>query len=74
MLFSLVNWGRYLGLDPERALRAANRKFVRRFRYIEFGLAARGLTPREAGLEQMDALWEEAKRRERIGATPPAAS
>ncbi len=73
LLFSLVNWGRYLGLDPEQALRATNRKFVRRFRYIESGLAASGLTPHEADLEQMDALWEEAKRRERAGNTPPVA-
>jgi ATP diphosphatase len=63
MLFVIVNLGRHLGLDPEAALRGANDKFTRRFAYIEAALAARGKHPRESTLEEMDALWNEAKRK-----------
>lgn len=61
LLFAMVNLGRHMGLDPEAALRAANGKFTRRFAYIEAGLAARGKTPSESTLEEMDALWNEAR-------------
>ena len=61
LLFSAVNVARKLGLDPESALKAANRKFRRRFRYVEEKLREEGLVPAEAGLERMDALWNEAK-------------
>jgi ATP diphosphatase len=46
------------------ALTAATERFIRRFHHIEAGLARRGKTPRESTLEEMDLLWEEAKRRE----------
>jgi MazG family protein len=62
LLFSAVNVARKLGVDPESALKAANRKFRRRFRYVEERLREQGTTPAEAGLERMDVLWEEAKR------------
>lgn len=62
LLFALVNWARWLKIDPETALRATNTKFYRRFRYIEEQLAARGKTPAESTLEEMDALWNEAKK------------
>jgi len=65
LLFAVVNLARHVGVEPEQALRSANRKFTRRFRYIEARLAQAGLRPEEAGLEQLDALWEEAKRGER---------
>ena len=54
-----------LGVDPEAALRGTNAKFERRFGSIEAALAAVGRSPAEASLDEMDALWNEAKRRER---------
>ncbi|HXJ01262.1 MAG TPA: nucleoside triphosphate pyrophosphohydrolase [Micropepsaceae bacterium] len=64
LLFAMANLARHLKLDPEDALRAANAKFVRRFRVIEEGLKARGRSLEEASLEEMEALWQDAKRRE----------
>ncbi len=64
LLFAAVNVARLLGHDPESALKAANRKFRRRFRHIEERLRAQGRKPAEATLAEMDALWEEAKARE----------
>ena len=64
LLFAVANLARHLKVDPETALRAANAKFVRRFRAIESGLAARGKTPAEASLDEMEALWVEAKKGE----------
>jgi uncharacterized protein YabN with tetrapyrrole methylase and pyrophosphatase domain len=61
LLFSAVNVARKLGVDPESALKAANRKFRRRFRYVEEKLREQGTAPAEAGLERMDALWNQAK-------------
>jgi len=63
LLFVAVNVARVLGTDPESALKAANRKFRDRFRYIEEQLRARGKTPAQSSLEEMDALWDEAKTR-----------
>ena len=65
LLFSCVNLARFLDIDPETALRAGNRKFERRFAYIEQTLAAVGRHPQDAALAEMEALWIEAKRRER---------
>lgn len=65
LLFAAVNLARHLGVDPEGALRGTNAKFERRFASIEEALAAEGRTPAEASLQEMDALWDEAKRRER---------
>jgi MazG family protein len=64
MLFVLANVARHLRLDPEAALRSANAKFERRFRYIERQLAAKGKRPTDSSLEEMDALWNQAKREE----------
>jgi tetrapyrrole methylase family protein/MazG family protein/ATP diphosphatase len=64
VLFCLVNVCRYLGVDPEAALRSTNAKFERRFRYIEQRLREQGRTPAQATLEVMDQLWDEAKRLE----------
>jgi nucleoside triphosphate diphosphatase len=63
-LFACVNLARHIGVNPETALRRANRKFETRFRYIEEQLRARGRNPDTASLEEMDALWDEAKRHE----------
>jgi ATP diphosphatase len=65
LLFAAVNLARHLGVDPEAALRGTNAKFERRFRSIEAALEAKGSNPAEATLDEMDALWNEAKRRER---------
>jgi len=65
LLFVAVNVARLLGADPESALKAANRKFRRRFRHVEAGLRAQGRAPAESSLEEMDRLWDEAKARER---------
>jgi tetrapyrrole methylase family protein/MazG family protein len=64
-LFSIVNLSRHLNIDSEEALRAANRKFEERFLYIEERLRERGKDPASSTQEEMDALWEEAKRRKR---------
>jgi MazG family protein len=65
LLFAAVNVARLIGADPESALKAANRKFRRRFAFIEKELARRGRTPSEATLDEMEALWAEAKAGER---------
>jgi MazG family protein len=64
LLFAMANLARHLKLDPEAALRAANAKFVRRFKAIEAGLQATGRKLEEASLEEMEALWQEAKKAE----------
>jgi len=61
LLFVIVNVARKLGVEPEVALKSTNRKFRRRFRYVEQKLAAQGKTCAESGLEEMDGLWDEAK-------------
>ena len=61
LLFAAVNLARKLDLDPETALRHTNMKFERRFRHIETALAGTGRSPAEAGLDEMEALWQEAK-------------
>lgn len=61
LLFALVNLGRHYGMDSEEALRQANRKFERRFAFIEAELAKLGRTPQQSGLAEMDALWDKAK-------------
>jgi ATP diphosphatase len=63
----IANVARHLKIDPEAALRAANQKFIRRFRRIEDLLAARGKTPEQSNLEEMDRLWDQAKAAERKG-------
>jgi len=68
LLFMAVNVARLTGVDPESALKAANRKFRRRFRHVEDGLRKDGRKPADATLEEMDRLWDEAKALERGGA------
>ena len=67
LLFAAVNLARHRGVDPEGALRAANAKFQRRFEAIEAALARDGRRPEGSTLEEMDALWDAAKARERSG-------
>jgi ATP diphosphatase len=61
----VVNLARHLKVDPEATLRATNEKFMRRFASIERALTARGKTPEQSTLAEMDALWDEAKAAER---------
>jgi ATP diphosphatase len=65
LLFAVVNLARHLDADPESVLRGTNLKFERRFAAIEQALAARGKTPSDATLAEMDALWNEAKAAEK---------
>ena len=65
LLFAVVNLARHVGVDSEAALRGCNAKFGRRFNHIERALRARGRGPKEATLEEMEALWIEAKERAR---------
>jgi len=65
LLFTVVNLARFLKVDPSLALNRSNVKFERRFREIERRLAARGLVPSEAGLEAMDAVWNQLREEER---------
>jgi MazG family protein len=61
LFFVLVNIARYLSVDPESALRKTNRKFRRRFGWLEERLREQGRTLEEATLEEMEALWQQAK-------------
>jgi tetrapyrrole methylase family protein/MazG family protein len=61
IFFSMVNVSRLLGVNPEIALRDTNRKFIRRFRFIEKRLKAKGKELEQATLEEMDEIWDEAK-------------
>jgi nucleoside triphosphate diphosphatase len=70
LIFALVNLARHAGIDAEAALRAANRKFERRFQAIERALAAKGKTPMQSNLAEMDALWDVAKEAEAGGKIP----
>ena len=67
LLFALVNLARHVGADPDMALRGTNAKFSRRFASIERALAAKGSSLEAATLEEMDALWDEAKLEEHSG-------
>ena len=61
LLFVVANISRHLGVDPELALQAANQKFEERFAHIEERLKEDGRSPSESSLDEMEALWQEAK-------------
>ena len=63
-LFSLVNAARLYQLNPDSALEQTNQKFIRRFSYVEAQAKAQGRAVSDLSLEEMDALWDEAKRKE----------
>jgi len=65
LLFVAVNVARLLGVDPESALKGSNRKFRRRFRYIEDRLREQGRKPADSDHVEMDSFWDEAKLREK---------
>jgi len=64
LLFVIVNIARFLKVDPEQALRGTNSKFRRRFAHVEQGLEAQGKSPKEATIEEMERLWQDAKGQE----------
>lgn len=65
LFFVLVNIARYLSLDPESALRKTNRKFKRRFQWMEAQLREKGGTIHNSSLEEMESLWQESKKLEK---------
>lgn len=65
VLFALVNLARWLKIDPEAALRAANARFKQRFAYVEAGARRQGRELKDMTLAEMDALWDESKKSER---------
>ena len=64
LFFVLVNIARYLSVDPESALRKTNRKFRRRFQWMEERLRENGRTPKEATLDELEELWQRSKGQE----------
>jgi len=65
LFFVLVNISRYLALDPESALRKTNRKFRRRFQWMEHRLGEKGTSPENASMDELESLWQQAKQQER---------
>jgi nucleoside triphosphate diphosphatase len=66
LFFVLVNIARYLSLDSESALRKTNRKFKRRFQWMEERLRAGGRTPQQASMDELENLWQQAKQQEKL--------
>jgi len=64
LLFVVVNIARYLSLDPESALKRTNRKFKRRFQWIEARLREQGKAPQDANMDELENLWQQAKQQE----------
>ena len=69
VLFALVNLSRFLKVNPEDALRRTVNKFIRRFQQVESTLKERGKSPEDSNLEEMDAIWNEIKKKEHEGET-----
>jgi nucleoside triphosphate diphosphatase len=65
LFFVLTNIARYLSLDPESALKRTNRKFKRRFQWMEEKLRASGKTPHQVSMEELESLWQESKQQEK---------
>ena len=65
LFFVLVNIARYLSLDPESALRKTNRKFKRRFQWMEERLRSHGRAPQQTSMDELESLWQEAKQQEK---------
>jgi MazG family protein len=71
LLFVLVNLARYLALDPESALKKTNRKFKRRFQWLEAELSRQGRRPQDASLDELELLWQKSKLQETRPAFKP---
>ncbi|WP_375418525.1 nucleoside triphosphate pyrophosphohydrolase [uncultured Hymenobacter sp.] len=74
LLFSLVNFARFAGINPEEALERTNRKFISRFQYLETAADAAGQRLADLTLSQMDAYWEQAKREAATSTAKPVAN
>jgi nucleoside triphosphate diphosphatase len=70
LFFVLVNLARHLAVDPESALKKTNRKFRRRFRQMEQQLSLSGRGPKDASMEELESLWQQAKESERSSSPP----
>jgi MazG family protein len=70
LFFVLVNVARYLSVDPESALRKTNRKFRRRFEWMEERLHASGRSADQASMDELETLWQQAKAEEKLGENP----
>ncbi|MBE0641375.1 MAG: nucleoside triphosphate pyrophosphohydrolase, partial [Bacteroidales bacterium] len=66
LLFALINYARFIGVNPEDALERTNKKFIRRFRYIEDQAELHGRSVSEMSLEEMDEYWTLAKKMEGV--------
>jgi MazG family protein len=62
VMFSIINASRLYGIDPEAALEKTNRKFIRRFNYLENETLKKGISLHDMSLEEMNVIWEEAKK------------
>ncbi len=62
VLFSMINYARFLGIDPESALERTNKKFIKRFKYLESEAKSQGTTLKDMTLDEMDRYWQEAKK------------
>jgi XTP/dITP diphosphohydrolase len=62
LIFSLVNYARFIGINPENALEKTNKKFIKRFQYIESKAAESGKALQDMTLGEMDVYWNEAKK------------
>jgi XTP/dITP diphosphohydrolase len=63
LLFSLINYARFVDINPEEALERTNKKFIKRFQYLESKAKEMGKPLSEMTLAEMDVFWEEAKRK-----------
>jgi len=63
LLFALINYARFLKINPENALERTNKKFIYRFQYLEEKAREKGRSLSDMTLEEMDIYWEEAKRK-----------
>ena len=62
VLFSLINYARFIGVDPESALERTNKKFISRFSYLEKEVNRKGLNLDSMNLEEMENIWNESKK------------
>lgn len=63
-LFALINYSRFIDVNPETALERTNKKFIRRFQFIEQEVLKQNKDMREMTLEELDKIWDEAKKLE----------
>ena len=66
VLFSIINASRLYGIDPEAALEKTNRKFIKRFNYLEKETLTKGISLKEMSLDEMNVIWEEAKKEDHL--------